>query len=113
MALVSLTPPIDPTVQTQAAFTATVLLASFGDGYEQGVAVGFDNVRGQYTLQWDILTTEQRDDIEGFFTNQGGTTFQYTLPTESTPRFFKCRSWKRGQNGALYTLSADLSEVFS
>lgn len=106
-------PPLVPTVESQAVFTANVLMMPFGDGYEQGCGVGLSPVRGAYTLSWDLLTTEQRDDIEDFFSEQGGEPFLYTFPGESTPRVFKCKTWHRGHDGVTYTLRADLVEVFN
>lgn len=102
-----------PTIETTVTFTAEVLQANFGDGYEQTAATGLNSVRGVYQVNWDLLSQDDRDLIEAFFaTHLGSQAFQYTFPDESTPRKFKCKTWTRGNNGGLFTLRAELREVF-
>lgn len=107
------TPPKDPVVNSSVTFNADVLQAEFGDGYEQTSSAGLNSVRGTYQASWDVLTEEQRDEIEDFLSARvGAEAFLYTFPGESTERKFKCRMWSRGHVGGLYTLRAELREVF-
>lgn len=107
------TPPIAPTISSSAQFTALVLTADFGDGYEQTAAPGLNSVTGVYSVTWDLLSSANRDTIEAFLAaHLGAQAFQYTFPSESTARKFKCKTWTRGSNGALYTLKAEFREVF-
>jgi phage-related protein len=106
-------PPVEPTIQSNTTFTSNVAQANFGDGYEQTATIGLNPVSGTYTAQWDILSVSDRDTIEAFFTtHKGAQAFLFTFPSESTPRKFKCKTWTRGSNGALFTLQAELREVF-
>lgn len=107
------TPPQPPIVESSVTFTADVLEAKFGDGYEQTAARGLNSVAGVYQATWTSLTQSERDTIESFFrVRYGAVAFLYTFPGESTPRKFKCRTWTRGHTGSLYTLRAELREVF-
>lgn len=106
-------PPISPNVQTTTTFTSNVVQASFGDGYEQTATIGLNPVSGVYSMNWDILSVADRNTIEAFLSDHGGAqAFHYTLPSESTARKFKCKTWTRGSNGALFTLRAEFREVF-
>lgn len=102
-----------PTTESTASFTANTYEAGFGDGYEQVVVAGLNSIRGAYQLSWDALTLAERDEIEGFFRGRlGAEAFSYTFPGELTPRKFRCKTWTRGHNGGLYTVRAELREVF-
>ena len=56
-------PPVPPTIDSSVTFTANVLQASFGDGYEQTVTAGLNPVAGVYQITWDILSQTDRDTI--------------------------------------------------
>lgn len=105
-------PPYEPTIQSTTTFNANVIQAVFGDGYEQTATIGLNPISGIYQLAWDILSVSQRDELEAFFVAHAGAAFQYTFPTESTARKFKCKTWTRGCNGALFTVRAEFREVF-
>lgn len=107
------TPPKPPIVESNVTFTADVLEAKFGDGYEQTAARGLNSIAGVYSATWSSLTQSERDNIEDFFRAKlGSQAFLYTFPGESTPRKFKCKTWTRGHTGGLFTLRAELREVF-
>lgn len=107
------TPPKQPVTQSNVNFTAKTLEATFGDGYEQVVSSGLNSVSGIYSLVWDLLTLAERDTIENFFrAKKGAEAFLYTFPGESTLRKFRCKSWSRSHNGALFGIRAELKEVF-
>ena len=107
------TPAQTPTVESSAAFSAAVLEAGFGEGYEQTSTAGLNSVRGTYQAVWDNLALVDLQAIEAFFAAKAGAeAFLYTFPGESTERKFKCKSWNRGYTGGLYTLRAELREVF-
>lgn len=107
------TPPKEPVINSTVTFNADVLQAEFGDGYEQTSVAGLNSVRGTYQANWDLLTESERDEIEAFFlAKAGATAFLYTFPGESTERKFKCKTWGRGHSGSLFTVRAELREVF-
>ena len=106
-------PPIAPTTDSSVTFTANVIQAGFGDGYEQTAVEGLNSVSGVYQVSWDLLNQANRDSIENFFKLKlGSIAFLYTFPGESTQRKFKCKTWTRGHNGSLYTIRAEFREVF-
>lgn len=106
-------PPIDPTVQSSATFTANVLQAGFGDGYEQTASAGLNPITGVYSVSWDLLSSSDLATLENFFVTEGGyRAFAYTFPGETTPRRFKCKTWTRTYTGALFALKAEFREVF-
>ena len=107
------TPPIVPNIQSAVQFQANTLDAGFGDGYEQVVSAGLNSVSGTYTLDFDLLTKAEREEIEAFFAaKKGAEAFYYTFPGEDTPRKFRCKTWSRGHTGSLFTVKADFKEVF-
>ena len=59
----------------------TIHLAKFGDGYEQRLANGINNLVETYAISFNNRTKEEIDDIVAFFENKGGVTaFTYTVP---------------------------------
>ena len=65
----------------QASSTPNILSANFGDGYQQRIAKGINNLQQQYVVSFANRTKEEIDDITAFFTNKGGVTkFDFTIP---------------------------------
>ena len=62
-----------------------VLKIQFGDGYEQRVAEGINNLTQNYSITFNNRPKEVIDDIIAFFVNKGGTTaFDFTYPDSKT-----------------------------
>ena len=58
-----------------------VLRAQFGDGYEQRLADGINNIAQTFTLRFNNRTDDDADDIMAFFEDKKGVTaFDYTYP---------------------------------
>lgn len=58
-----------------------VLTAKFGDGYEQRLADGINNIEQTFTLAFNNRTDDDIDDIVAFFdAKKGVTSFDYTYP---------------------------------
>lgn len=58
-----------------------VLTAKFGDGYEQRLADGINNIEQTFTLAFNNRTDDDIDDIVAFFDDKKGvTSFDYTYP---------------------------------
>tara|TARA_B100000131_G_C18064687_1_gene591998 strand:- start:488 stop:1081 length:594 start_codon:yes stop_codon:yes gene_type:complete len=59
---------------------------SFGDGYEQRLAEGINNIVDMFSLAFSNRTKEEADDIIAFFEAKGGVdAFDFTIPdTNST-----------------------------
>ena len=66
--------------------TPRVLMQSFGDGYEQRLVQGINNITEEYALSFVNRAKAEADDIMAFFdTNGGATAFDFTIPdTNST-----------------------------
>lgn len=60
--------------------TPKVLMASFGDGYEQRIANGINALDQKFSLSFKTRTKEEIDDIIAFFVAQKGVTaFNYVV----------------------------------
>ena len=58
-----------------------ILKIQFGDGYEQRIAEGINNLTQNYSITFNNRPKEVIDDIIAFFINKGGTTaFDFTYP---------------------------------
>jgi phage-related protein len=80
MALAVFNPPIPPS-SVRKRPEVRVLTASFGDGYQQKVADGLNNVRKVFALEWEVLTPAQADAIVTFLESHGGyKPFLYASP---------------------------------
>ena len=66
--------------------TPRVLMQSFGDGYEQRLVQGINNITEEYAVSFVNRAKAEADDIMAFFdTNGGATAFDFTIPdTNST-----------------------------
>lgn len=62
-----------------------VLLAQFGDGYEQRIANGINSLQESYSVTFNNRTKEEIDDITGYLGSlQGVTAFNFTVPDNAT-----------------------------
>ena len=89
-----------PDKMMTSSSTPNVLLANFGDGYEQRLAAGINNLVQEYSVSFDNRTKEEIDDITAFFTDKAGVTkFDFTIPDsnnsgETTIKVI-CASWSQ------------------
>lgn len=61
--------------------TPRVLVARFGDGYEQRIADGINSIDESFNVTFNNRTKEEIDDITGYLGSLNGTTaFSYTIP---------------------------------
>ena len=102
----------------QASSTPNILSANFGDGYQQRIAKGINNLQQQYVVSFANRTKEEIDDITAFFTNKGGVTkFDFTIPDsnisgETTIKVI-CPSWSQAYTtGDYYGCSATFTRVY-
>ena len=96
-----------------------VHLAKFGDGYEQRLANGINNLEESYSITFNNRTKEEIDDIVAFFENKGGVTaFTYTVPdtNESGNEVaikVVCSDWKKTYTfGDYYSATATFKRVY-
>ena len=102
----------------EASSTPNILSANFGDGYQQRIAKGINNLQQQYVVSFANRTKEEIDDITAFFTNKGGVTkFDFTIPDsnnsgETTIKVI-CPSWSQAYTtGDYYGCSATFTRVY-
>jgi phage-related protein len=58
-----------------------VLVAKFGDGYEQRVADGINSLQQSFSISFNNRTKEEVDDITGYLGSlKGATAFSLTIP---------------------------------
>ena len=65
----------------QKRSTAKVLLAQFGDGYEQRLPLGLNNLQQEYAVTFKTRPKAELDDIVTFLENtKGANNFNFTVP---------------------------------
>ena len=63
-----------------APYKPRVLVAKFGDGYQQRIANGINNLDQEFSVNFKTRTKEEIDDIVGFFeSTKGVTDFDFTF----------------------------------
>ena len=107
-----------PDKMMTSSSTPSILLAKFGDGYEQRIAAGINNLVQEYSVSFDNRTKEEIDDITAFFTDKAGVTkFDFTIPDsnnsgETTIKVI-CASWSQAYKyGDYYGCSAKFRRVY-
>jgi Phage-related protein len=96
MTLLTFTPPVAPSPNSQKSVQPRVLKVDFGDGYGQRAADGLNSRPAVWDLKWDALTTAQAAAIETFLADRGGyEAFWWTPPDAATPLKFTGDSWTR------------------
>jgi phage-related protein len=60
--------------------TSRVRVAKFGDGYEQRIADGINNVDEQYSVSFSNREKSVIDDIAAFFESRKAASFNFTIP---------------------------------
>jgi len=65
----------------QKRSTAKVLLAQFGDGYEQRLPLGLNNLQQEYAVTFKTRPKAELDDIVSFLEGtKGADNFNFTIP---------------------------------
>jgi len=110
-----------PDKQLTKQINPRVLTAKFGDGYEQRIVDGINNLNEEYSLSFKTRTKEEIDDIVAFLDTKAGVTkFTLTLPdsnntTRTGERDVKVVSTDYSVNyeyDNFYSLSLTLKRVF-
>ena len=95
-----------------------VFKTEFGDGYEQRLASGINNLAETYAVAFSNRTKEEIDDITAFFANKGAVTaFTFTIPDSNnsgeTAVKVICDSWSQiYQYGDFYGCTANFRRVY-
>ena len=82
----NITDKVIPDKSLSKASSPTILVAQFGDGYQQRIASGLNSIKESFTVTFNNRPKAEADDIEAFFrAKKGVTAFNFTYPdTNST-----------------------------
>lgn len=111
---------IRPDRSLSRASAPKVLVAKFGDGYEQRVADGINSIEENFSISFVNRTKEEIDDITGYFSSlAGATSFNYTIsdsnvsPSGETTIKVICDQWDTVYvNVDVYSCNATFRRVY-
>lgn len=115
MAIITFTPPVNPSQDSSLVKQPNVLSISFGDGYSQRAAQGINNNPAKFDWSWSGLDQTDADAIFNFFEARAGhEAFYYTPPFEITARKFICTNYSKmfSEGVGFFGLRASFLEVF-
>ena len=98
--------------------TPRVLVARFGDGYEQRIADGINSIDEVFNVTFNNRTKEEIDDITAYLGSLNGTTaFTYTIPDSNnsgeTDIKVVCDTFTQNYSyGDFYSASATFRRVY-
>lgn len=100
-----------------ATTSPNILLASFGDGYEQRLPDGINNTKRSFQVSYKNRVKSEIEDIVDFFELKAGVTsfpFRYDKGNGSeTEITVRCPTWAWAANHDPYhTVTATFQEVF-
>lgn len=106
---------IVPSVATQGRQKPRVLVATFGDGYEQRSQDGINAGLKEWSVQWNVITKTQLGTLATFFETQGAwKKFTWTQPAPfdtAGALAFICEEWSwQYAGGNIVGLSATLMQ---
>jgi phage-related protein len=107
-----------PDKMMSASSTPKILKTNFGDGYEQRLAAGINNLEQDYSVGFSNRTKEEIDDIIAFFVSKGGVTnFTFTIPDSNnsgeTAIKVVCDTWSQSYSyGDYYGCQATFRRVY-
>ena len=108
-----------PDKMMTSSSTPSILLAKFGDGYEQRIAAGINNLAQEYSVSFDNRTKEEIDDIVGFFeSTKGVTDFDFTFAdtnasgNEETVKVYVSDFTQTWEYDEFYSCSATFVRVY-
>ena len=99
--------------------TPIIFQAKFGDGYEQRIANGINNLEQEFTVSFNTRTKAEIDDIVGFFeSTKGASTFNFTFPDtnesgdEETVKVYVVSFTQTWEYDDFYSLTAPIARVY-
>ena len=110
---------ISPDRGIQRQSNPRVLVARFGDGYEQRIADGINSVDEVFSVTFNNRSAAEVDDITRYFASlKGATSFTYTIPDDNAvggELAIKVVCQNYGQSyhhDGFYSVSATLKRVY-
>lgn len=110
---------ISPDRGIQRQSNPRVLVARFGDGYEQRIADGINSVDEMFSVTFNNRSAAEVDDITGYFASlKGATSFTYTIPDDNAVGGelaikVVCQNYSQSyHHDGFYSVSATLKRVY-
>lgn len=101
-----------PDANHSASVEPSVSSARFGDGYEQRVENGINNMPETWSLTFTGTRVEIKAIDDFLKSHAGARAFLWTTPDEDTGKFI-CRRWNKGRDRAVKaSISCDFVQVF-
>tara|TARA_Y100000356_G_C11204792_1_gene259886 strand:- start:302 stop:685 length:384 start_codon:yes stop_codon:yes gene_type:complete len=92
---------------------------NFGDGYQQRLVNGINNLKQEFGVTFNTRTKEEIDDIVGFFESTNGVTaFDFTVPdtnesgNEETVKVYVSTYDQKWEYDDFYSLTANFVRVY-
>jgi len=103
-----------PSISSRKGQSARVMVAEFGDGYNQRVADGLNSIRAVYSNIWrGIPTTDGQVIIDFLEARLGAESFTWTDPTTQATIDVVSVEWTRSPVSEQYeTITAEFKQVF-
>ena len=112
--MVTFTPTIAPSYNSNKNKDFRILSAEFGDGYAQRAADGLNYISENWQLSWSLLTEAQADEITDFFDARAGIdAFTWTTPDGDSKNFLVSEYTRVPIANDIYSVSATLDEDFN
>ena len=99
--------------------TPVIFVAEFGDGYEQRIANGINNLKQEFNVSFATREKAEIDDIVGFFESTNGVTaFNFTFAdtnasgNEETVKVYVTQFSQNWDYDEYYTLNATFKRVY-
>ena len=109
---------VKPDKSMTRASTPRIFKTDFGDGYEQRLVNGINNLAESYAVTFNNRTKEDIDDITAFFASKGAVTaFTFTIPDSNnsgeTAVKVECDNWSQIYSyGDFYGCTATFRRVY-
>lgn len=102
-----------PAYMAQVARTPRVILAQFGDGYEQRTADGINAMPRKWSLSFQAVTATITA-IDSFLATKAGVTAFTWTPSGESELLVVCRSWTRTRvNAGVERIDTAFEEVLA
>lgn len=114
MSLMTFNPPVGPSPNVGHGREVSLSEAEFGDGYSQPTPKGLNHIRKTLDLKWDVLTLEQKHELEDFFQyHEGNKAFWYRPYGERFALKWTCKEWSSTRDGGKWVFTAKFMQSFT
>lgn len=90
-----------------------IVVAEYGDGYQQRAAIGINSIFQKWSVQVNYLTLTDRNTMVSFYNAHGRViSFDWTPPNGTAGKFVFADPLTETSTGNLYNFSMTLLQVF-